>query len=515
MPAALSAINTPMFFTEQSRGRVARFLLASALAALLLSLGGCTGMYFRDAGPAPAIRHELGKLPYSEYWTGIVFNGEKIGFSHFTIRKAGTETYEVRSEASFALRFLGIEKKINLKSRDLIRDDLTLVEFGYEYQIDGSELKVSGRREPRELVATIVTAGKPTEQRLPVEGKLYSSSVIILYPVLHGLEIGREHGYNVYNGELQAISEVTQRVTGWQESDLFIGYAFKVETAMRGQRVTTWIGPDGRPVFELALHGALISFLEDAGSAARYLALASLNKKEGLIEYSMVRPDHPIRHPRSVSALRIALEGVDRVPPSDAAQRCAAVRQDVTCEMKRAEPAVAGDAAPLSPAEARYLRSSITVQSDDPSIRRLAAEITGGSATTEERIGGILRWLDHNVEKAPLDVFSALDVLQQRKAECQGHAYLYTALARAAGIPTRVVNGLVYSEELQGFLYHSWTESRVGARWQAVDPTFGQLTADATHIKLVEGENLAELMPLTEWVGKVRIRVLEVEHQKP
>ena len=495
--------------------RHARRLAVLALAVVVLPLGGCAGTYFRDAGPAPAIRHELATLPYSEYWTGIVFNGEKIGFAHFTIRKAGTASYEIHSEASFALRFLGIEKKINLKSRDLIRDDLTLIEFGYEYQIDGSELKVSGRREAGELVAIIVTAGKPTEQRLPVEGKLYSSSVIILYPVLHGLQIGREHSYNVYSGEIQAIAEVTQRVIAYQQSDLFIGNAFKVETTMRGQRVSTWIDPDGRPVFELALHGVMISFLEDAGSAARYLALASLNKKEGLIEYSLVRPDRSIQDPRSVSALRVTLQGVDRVPPSDAAQQCAAVRQDVACEMKRASAAMDMSASSLAPADPRYLRATITVQSDDPSIRRLAAEIVGGSATTEERIERILRWLDHNVEKAPLDVFSALDVLQQRKAECQGHAYLYTALARAAGIPTRVVNGLVYSGELQGFAYHSWTESQVGTRWQAVDPTFGQLTADATHIKLVEGENLAELMPLTDWVGKVQIRVLEIEHQKP
>src|SRR5262245_61118567 len=251
-----------MYAAERSRSGALRTLLACALTALLLPLGGCAGMYFRDAGPAPVIRHELGKLPYSEYWTGIVFNGEKIGFSHFTIREAGAATHEIRSEASFALRFLGIEKKINLKSRDLIRNDLTLVEFAYQYQIDGSELKVSGRREPRELVATIVTAGRPTEQRLPLEGKLYSSSVRSPYPVLQGLEIGREYSFDVYSGEIQAIAEVTQRVTAWQQSDLFTGNAFKVETAMRGQRVSTWIGPDGRPVFELALHGAMISFLE-------------------------------------------------------------------------------------------------------------------------------------------------------------------------------------------------------------------------------------------------------------
>ena len=140
--------------------------------------------------------------------------------------------------------------------------------------------------------------------------------------------------------------------------------------------------------------------------------------------------------------------------------------------------------------------------------------IVAGAASPEERITRILQWLDENIKKAPLDVFSALDVLQQHEAECQGHAYLYTALARASGVPTRMVNGLAYSKDFEGFLFHSWAESLVGARWQAVDPTFGQSEADATHIKLVEGETLAELVPLTDWVGKLKIRVLEVEHAK-
>ena len=48
----------------------------------------------------------------------------------------------------------------------------------------------------------------------------------------------------------------------------------------------------------------------------------------------------------------------------------------------------------------------------------------------------------------------------------------------------------------------------------AVDPTFGQVTADATHIKLLEGETLADLVPIMDVVGKVKIRVLSVEHQK-
>jgi transglutaminase/protease-like cytokinesis protein 3 len=114
-----------------------------------------------------------------------------------------------------------------------------------------------------------------------------------------------------------------------------------------------------------------------------------------------------------------------------------------------------------------------------------------------------------NIRRVPVDAFSAMDVLEQREAECQGHAYLYAALTRSLGIPTRVVNGLVYSEAVQGFLYHSWAESYLTDGWYAVDPTFGQPAADATHLKLIEGESIADLLPLLDWVGNVRIDVLE------
>ncbi len=123
----------------------------------------------------------------------------------------------------------------------------------------------------------------------------------------------------------------------------------------------------------------------------------------------------------------------------------------------------------------------------------------------------LVAWIADNVRKAPVDVWSALDVLEKREAECQGHTYLYAAFARALGIPTRVVNGITYSEDYQGFLYHTWAESLVEGRWLAVDPTFGTVPADATHVKLVEGETLADLTPLVDWVGHLQLRVIAVE----
>lgn len=497
-----------------------RLLQRIAAALLAAALSGCADLqpYFRDAGtpPSPVPRYALGEWPYREYWTGIIFNGEKIGFSRVAVQLSRElpRHYEIRAEAAFVLHFLGLEKKVNLKSFDLVRNDLTLARFAYDYNIDGAELRQTGEERGGELVVTVVSGGRPTGQVFENADRIFPSSAIALHPVLHGLEVGRTRRYRVYSGETQRVAEVTQSVEAYEASTLFEGNAFKVATALDGYRVTTWINLEGKPVFELALHGVMISALEDEHSAKRYLALAALNKKETLIDFSLVR-SAPLEDPRAISYLKVALSGIARTIPSDRVQSCTAGGKETVCEIRalRAEEFDRPEAAEARPAE-KYLLPSITVQATDPSIRRLARQLAGQDAAPLERIRRIIGWIERNIEKAPVDVFSALDTLERRKAECQGHAYLYAALARAAGIPTRLVNGLVYSAELSGFLYHTWAESLVSDAWLPVDPTFAQVGVDATHVKLIEGEALADLLPLIDWVGKVKIRVFAVEHEK-
>ena len=108
----------------------------------------------------------------------------------------------------------------------------------------------------------------------------------------------------------------------------------------------------------------------------------------------------------------------------------------------------------------------------------------------------------------------ALDVLAGGRAECQGHALLYAAMARTLELPTRVVNGIVYSSALEGFVYHTWNESYLDGQWVALDPILGQLPADATHLKLVEGDTPADLLPLIELIGKIDIRITDLNYRK-
>jgi transglutaminase-like putative cysteine protease len=74
-----------------------------------------------------------------------------------------------------------------------------------------------------------------------------------------------------------------------------------------------------------------------------------------------------------------------------------------------------------------------------------------------------------------------------------------------------VVNGLVYCGAYGGFLYHSWNETYINGQWLVVDPTFGQVPADATHIKLLEGSETADLLPMLDIIGKIRIRIMDFE----
>jgi hypothetical protein len=478
----------------------------AAVLALLMLLSGCASQYFHEAGapPSQAPRYSLRDLPQPEYWTGVVFNGAKVGFSHTRVSPADG-LYELHGEAVLRFRFLGVDKRVQVRSLDTVDAGARLVRFAYHYVLDDTEQDLSGEVRDGRLRFQVSTAGRAPEQKEEALSEaLYPAGALGLLPVLEGLGVGKVFRWLVFSGEAQATTLAEQRILAYETSDLFPGPAFKVQTDMLGLHSTTWIDARGLPVLELSMNGVIVSALEEERVAKSYLTSAAVNKDEAILDWSLVKVPLPLRDPRAARFMRFALidPGAARAPLSDARQHCARSDRDVVCEIDANRAADDG-------AAAEGLQPSATVQSRDPIIRKLALSIAGQRPSPDEKIDAVLRWIDANIGKEALDTFSALDVLDARRAECQGHAYLYAALMRALDVPTRVVNGLVYSAEFGGFLYHTWAESLAEGGWRAVDPTFNQARADATHIALVRGENLADLTPLIDWVGNTRIKVLE------
>jgi len=179
---------------------------------------------------------------------------------------------------------------------------------------------------------------------------------------------------------------------------------------------------------------------------------------------------------------------------------------ELVIEVERLPPPRSG---PLSDAELEQaLAADSFVQSDDPTIVAQAARLTAG-LTPPEAARAITDWVYENVRKTPtLSVPSAREVLEQMTGDCNEHTVLFTALARAAQIPTRICTGLAFSAGQ--FYYHAWPEVWLGS-WVAVDPTFGQYPADPLHVRLLTG-GLEQQFEVLNLLGRrATIEVLEAE----
>ena len=479
-------------------------LLLAALAIALL--GGCAGgEYFRDAGPPPPpAPRALSDLPWRELWTGVVFQGRKIGFAHLTLRTApgAPGRWEIDSDSALRLRFLGVDKRVSLHAVDVVRDDLVLERFSYDYQLDGSALRLEGERDGGTLRVRIEQAGVRSEKRFDDAGGALPVNALSLLPVLRGMRVGDVFRARVFVGEAQALEDAELRIEGYERSPLFDGAAWRLRTTLLGVESETWLDADGRPRLERALHGAMISGLESPERARAYLVEASLNKDEALLDFSLLRAP-PLEAPRRIAALTIAIDGVPAAlrPPGSGGQHCERDAARLDCRIDRRSPRADDGPKPVA-----YLQPTLAVPSHERQFTDLARSIASGAADDGGRIDRLLAWIEANIAQEAVDAFSAADVLRERRGECQGHAYLFAALARALGMPTRVVNGLVYSAPQGGFLYHTWNEVWIaGEGWRPVDATFGQPVADATHVALAVGEGAAEIAPLTAMVGRARI----------
>lgn len=490
-----------------------RFLGLPVVVALAWALtvgSGCTGRYFSDAGPTTAVPPTtLAKWPAREYWSGIVFNGKKIGFSHLQITSDPDQpgTFVIHSEAYFHLRFLMVDKSMRMRAVDRVDPNLGLIRGRYDSEIDGNSMQIEYRHGDGRLHYVVHNRGEATGRSLALEGArpIYPASAIGLYPRLQGLEVGRSHHYRVFDPRSQSLETVVQNITALERSDLFEGPAFRIRSRYQGQSMTTWMDSRGRPLLEMSMGGALIAALEDERQARRYLTRAALSKDEALLNFSLIPAAGMPADADRLDFLALVVQGLPSnwAIPSDRRQQCLRRGHEILCGITRLETA----ADKTETGDPDDLRPTAAINAHHPRIEQAARHAVDGILEDRARIAALFGWLQRHITPEPVDGFSSLDVLDEGRADCQGHTLLFAAMARTLGIPTRVVNGIVYSSRHRGFLYHSWNECRIGNRWLAVDPTWGQIPADATHLKLVEGHRLEELAPLMEIIGKLSVRI--------
>jgi hypothetical protein len=276
--------------------------------------------------------------------------------------------------------------------------------------------------------------------------------------------------------------------------------------------MVTWVDDDGQACrCEVPLQSAKLSFRQEPKDQALKVVSPD-GQRADLITAAAIRPDKPIPDPRGVRFARYRVKGLDvlRTVPQDTGQK---IEEDsdgwrtvtVTAPPPGPQPEIRKDQ------RQDCLKATDYIEVNHPDIQAAAKKAIEGAEGDQAKVHQIQLYVQHRVKwQWNVGLFrSALEVLHDPAGVCRDAAALFTALARAAGVPTRVCGGLLYTGDQ--FLGHAWAECWVGDRWLPVDATMTQPVADAARLKLSEGVDYTALFDMLPALGNLQVQVLETK----
>lgn len=487
--------------------RIFAGILRPALPAILLLLLAWAPVS-TAARSIPSINH----LPTGERWFGIYLNDERTGFAVTKIEETSSG-YHIGGESVVKMTGLGFSRDMTARESYMVNRDLSLRSFDVSLTVDGSPRRVTGEVGEKSIRVITESRGTTKEKTLAKKGLVYPPPALNLYPLLQGATGKKKFRIAMFDPEAVSVKDVRITVVGMESrqgaealhlrNDL---YPF-VDNDI-------WVDASGVTLRESVRDGMIETRLESEASARSFLTDAALSKKDLVLDFSLLKVEQPIQRPASLRRLSLELSGFPDGFPLFSGSYQKAERKEsgeviFTVDLAALRQADAGNInnTPLADRN-RFLESTERILPENADIIRRKDEILGGTTEPHAVVEKLARWVTDFVEDKVTDSRTPLETLEKRTGNCQSHSRLYVSLARAAGIPTRFVSGLVYAEG-KGFLYHSWAESHVGY-WLPVDPTFGEIPANATHIKLAEGDSADDMAPLAGIIGRIKGRVLDL-----
>ncbi len=449
----------------------------------------------------------------TESWLGIFLaEGQRVGHVH--LRQIPQTRYDLPGTqmalaARMRLQLLGKGTDLELSGSVWRPEQAALAEFDFSVSSAGFDFEVEGKVEDGELRGRMVSAGEVVPLRLPVDDALVFASPAGAALRFPRLDVGDEVRLDSFDPLTLSKSEARVRCTARERLRLAEGEVStcRLKVTTGGLSSRAWIDDEGEIVRAETPVGLVLERLTPDQALEQSVAESVAGGAEDLLGETAIRPTG--RRPfRSARAMTVRLGGLeDLALPEDRSQ---IALDEGLYRLRSPQPPAGGFSSATAAAVTRYLEADAFVQSSHERIRRQAAAIVGAEDDPWRRALAIHEWVFTRLDKEPvISIPSALEVLEQKRGDCNEHTVLFAALARAAGLPTRIAIGVVWSDELEGFYYHAWPEVYVGD-WLWMDPTLGQPTADATHLKLLTGgiETWPRLLP---YLGKLEIEVLEVE----
>jgi transglutaminase-like putative cysteine protease len=434
-----------------------------------------------------------------EAWMAIFWSGQHAGYYHSVTRKArdakGQPWWHGKAARHLVISRLGTEIPVDIEDETFEKEGQGLEAFSCSMNMGIlGKMDYRGLRQGQNMRIVGTSEGRSYEQIIPW-GKDVLSPQAEEKRFRERVKKGEKaFAHKVFNSEQQKPVTVTYAVGNFEQTPV-LGRAMRLRKVMVTMDVMpefpsyAWFDEQGEVIKVEANFGAL-------GTVEMHRCEKSEAVPSGAAEVmlaTLVYPKAPIPGPYEASSItyRLAFRagGVKPELPNDGHQTLAPkgpVFQTLTARRLDAPRApVAAPGVPKREIPGEFLKGNMLIQSDDPEIQKMAQRVTVQLSSDSEKARALTLWVFRRIEKKNLGVgfASAKEVFSRPEGDCTEHAVLLAAMLRAAGIPSRVAVGMVYSETMQAFGYHMWTEALLDGKWFGLDATLGRAGVTATHIK--------------------------------
>lgn len=466
--------------------------------------------------PAYAAAAKLENPPLGERWYGIYADNERVGFYRQST-DATADGYRFEGIGTVRMKVMGFAKDSSFRESYMVAKNLALRSFEVEQKVNGIFSRVTGKISDSSLRLKAESNGKVSEKLLRLKTDIIPASALNLYPLMRDNATAGSYKVQVLEPEEVKIKEVNVTVLGEEETPNGQPALKLRNTLYPFVNNDIWIDKHGNTLYESVREGLVVTRPEEPKALGAFVGNLLIARKDPIHDFSLVPTLPQLRDQQKLKGLTVEISGWhDSLPlQQDGGQvmeKGGAGRVLVktgTAIATPRNPPVADHGAELS--DFTYLRSSAKIESDAPEIVARAKELAAGRKNSLETVTALATWTANYLKDTVDDSAGALAAFKAHSGNAQAHARLFTALARAAGIPTRYVAGLV-SVEGKGFFYHSWAECLLGGSWVAVDPTYAQAPADPTHLKFVTGDTGDDIAPLVSLIGHLRINILDMKY---
>jgi transglutaminase-like putative cysteine protease len=460
-------------------------------------------------GSGVSLATDLAQYGGSARWHGIYYRGEKIGFSVEQTSET-PDGYDLEEDGRIQMSLLGATTSAKLRTVAHVDRAFELRSFSFSLDPGTGPMEIQGALQGTRLDLTLRSpSGVRTETR-ELKAKPMLSLNLPRRLASEGLRTGKHLEVMVFDPATLQNAPMTLDVKG-REVVMVASRpvpAFRVETHLGGVTSTSFVTEVGETVREESPSGFFT--VKETRAVALAPAVPGAIQSDLLAAAAVVPEGGPsIEDPASVDRLRLALSGAE-IPQGDI-EGVGQSFERGNLEIVTLREARSGVP---DPGAAAFLAPETFIESDAPEIRAEADKaLQNAPRDPRGRAERLVRHVNALLEKKPTaSLPSALEVLRTKVGDCNEHAVLLVALARAASIPARLTAGLVY---LHGaFYYHAWAELYLGDRgaglWLPVDPTLNQFPADSTHVRFVRG-GVDRQAVITGLLGQLKIRILKVD----